>query len=347
LWKKIAVAVALLFIVLILTALAAGSSAGVLKSTEPLMPVTPEEQEQDKQIANAWEDEMGLTGEERKEVKDRGVELSFGLLEAIRELTNYPAEESAKALYPADVRFEEMEKTIEVIGPDGKTVTKIKVMKLIQARTYNGLHVFKYEMKKTVIQSGETTTIITEPVCVGEDWKKDYSRINRLLKSLGFNTKEDRLLIYRQALAFDPEFGDPEAQDILLEETGGGYVPGTIPKGGPLPPDEITDAIREAIALTGVDESEWLLPMQRLVMHESGGNPYAYNPTPVWYSAKWGEQHAMGLCQVMPPTFMAHKLPGHDDIWDPVDNTIAAIRYIKSRYGDPDVALQRSLNGGY
>lgn len=32
-------------------------------------------------------------------------------------------------------------------------------------------------------------------------------------------------------------------------------------------------------------------------------------------------------------TFNAHKLPGHDDIWNPVDNAAAAIRYAISRYG--------------
>ena len=33
------------------------------------------------------------------------------------------------------------------------------------------------------------------------------------------------------------------------------------------------------------------------------------------------------------PTFHAYALPGHHDIWNPVDNMIAAFRYAISRYG--------------
>ncbi|SFA76082.1 hypothetical protein SAMN05216266_101271 [Amycolatopsis marina] len=37
--------------------------------------------------------------------------------------------------------------------------------------------------------------------------------------------------------------------------------------------------------------------------------------------------------QCIDPTFQAHKLPGHDDIYNPVDNIIAGIRYTFDRYG--------------
>ncbi|MGG3471568.1 transglycosylase SLT domain-containing protein [Neobacillus pocheonensis] len=104
-----------------------------------------------------------------------------------------------------------------------------------------------------------------------------------------------------------------------------------------LPPEEINQAIREAIALVhGVDpdiDESWMELMQVLVMKESSGNPKAYNPQAVWYSLLDGFQHATGLCQVMPPTFKAYKLPGHEDIYNPVDNTIASLRYIKGKYG--------------
>jgi hypothetical protein len=102
--------------------------------------------------------------------------------------------------------------------------------------------------------------------------------------------------------------------------------------GQPLPPDVITTALRQAIAATNVDENTWLPAMQVLVMKESSGNPTEYNKEPVWYSRAWGYQHAEGLCQLMPPTFLDYKLAGHDDIWNPVDNTIASIRYILDKY---------------
>jgi uncharacterized protein YukE len=40
-----------------------------------------------------------------------------------------------------------------------------------------------------------------------------------------------------------------------------------------------------------------------------------------------------GLMQCIDSTFNAHKLAGHDDIWNPVDNIIAGVRYSLSRYG--------------
>jgi hypothetical protein len=40
-----------------------------------------------------------------------------------------------------------------------------------------------------------------------------------------------------------------------------------------------------------------------------------------------------GLMQCIDPTFQAHKLPGHGDIYNPVDNIIAGVRYTFDRYG--------------
>lgn len=42
-----------------------------------------------------------------------------------------------------------------------------------------------------------------------------------------------------------------------------------------------------------------------------------------------------GIMQVIPPTFEAYKVKGHDDIWNPIDNVAAATNYIEARYGDP------------
>jgi WXG100 family type VII secretion target len=40
-----------------------------------------------------------------------------------------------------------------------------------------------------------------------------------------------------------------------------------------------------------------------------------------------------GLMQCIDSTFNAHKLPGHDNIYDPVDSIIAGVRYTFDRYG--------------
>jgi SLT domain-containing protein len=51
--------------------------------------------------------------------------------------------------------------------------------------------------------------------------------------------------------------------------------------------------------------------------------------------------------QMLPATFQANAAPGHGDIYNPVDNLMAAIRYIQRRYGDPwNTPGLRSMAGG-
>ena len=67
-----------------------------------------------------------------------------------------------------------------------------------------------------------------------------------------------------------------------------------------------------------------------VVEHESGGNPRADNG---WDSNAAAGHPSEGIAQVIGPTFQAYALRGHTDIWNPVDNMIAAFRYAISRYG--------------
>jgi hypothetical protein len=67
-----------------------------------------------------------------------------------------------------------------------------------------------------------------------------------------------------------------------------------------------------------------------VVEHESGANPRAYNG---WDSNAAAGHPSEGIAQVIGPTFQAYALPGHHNIWNPVDNMIAAFRYAISRYG--------------
>jgi len=67
-----------------------------------------------------------------------------------------------------------------------------------------------------------------------------------------------------------------------------------------------------------------------IIQHESSGNPRAVNG---WDSnAKKGDP-TRGLMQTTGATFNQYKLPGHDDIYNPVDNIIAGVRYAIGRYG--------------
>jgi len=67
-----------------------------------------------------------------------------------------------------------------------------------------------------------------------------------------------------------------------------------------------------------------------IIQHESGGNPNAEND---WDSNAAAGHPSIGLMQTIGPTFDAYKLPGHDNIRNPVDNIIAGVRYAISRYG--------------
>jgi LysM repeat protein len=67
-----------------------------------------------------------------------------------------------------------------------------------------------------------------------------------------------------------------------------------------------------------------------IIQHESSGNPSAINR---WDSNAAAGHPSEGLMQTIGPTFNSYKLPGHDQILNPVDNIIAGVRYAISRYG--------------
>ena len=102
--------------------------------------------------------------------------------------------------------------------------------------------------------------------------------------------------------------------------------------------------IEAAIDATGVPKS-WAAGLRTMAQHESGFNPKAFNGND--RTANGGSQTVMGLMQMLPSTFAAHAQLGHKDIMNPVDNLIAAIGYIRSRYGDPsNTPGLKSLAGG-
>lgn len=85
--------------------------------------------------------------------------------------------------------------------------------------------------------------------------------------------------------------------------------------------------------------------IRTVIMKESSGNPSAINN---WDSNARAGIPSKGLMQTIDPTFGAHHLPGFDDIFDPVDNIIAGVRYTLSRYGSlaRHPGLRSLANGG-
>jgi soluble lytic murein transglycosylase-like protein len=109
--------------------------------------------------------------------------------------------------------------------------------------------------------------------------------------------------------------------------------------------------IREAITIlqangTAIDESS-VDEIWTIIEKESGGNPNAVNN---WDSNAAKGTPSKGLMQTIDPTFNAYKLAGYNDIFNPVDNIIAGVRYTYDRYGGfgnhPGLA-SISVGGGY
>ncbi|MCJ0932545.1 phage tail tape measure protein [Virgibacillus halodenitrificans] len=89
--------------------------------------------------------------------------------------------------------------------------------------------------------------------------------------------------------------------------------------------------ITEAMKHTGVP-GNWAGPLATIAMKESGGRtgPSTINK---WDSNWRRGTPSMGLMQTIRPTFESYKGRGMNDIMNPVHNAVAAINYIKSRYG--------------
>lgn len=92
---------------------------------------------------------------------------------------------------------------------------------------------------------------------------------------------------------------------------------------------QVRSWVTQALNMTNTPLS-WLPAMMVKAQKESGYNPRAIN---LWdINAKRGIP-SKGLFQTIDPTFNAYKMAGMNDIYNPIHNAVAAIRYIKSRYG--------------
>ena len=80
----------------------------------------------------------------------------------------------------------------------------------------------------------------------------------------------------------------------------------------------------------------WVRPLTWLAWQESKDHAHAQDSVIVHNADFAGNsERASGLFQVLPTTFEAHALKGMCNIWNPLDNTVSAVRYIVGRYGTP------------
>lgn len=137
--------------------------------------------------------------------------------------------------------------------------------------------------------------------------------------------------------------GEKSAATSRIRASGGGSSPGSAGGGNGLQPPgparyadqaRVEEWIAEAfkvLAAAGVPAGALDEAGVRLIIeHESSGNPNAVND---WDANAAAGDPSRGLMQVIGSTFEDYKLPGHDDVYDPVDNIVAGVRYALSRYG--------------
>ncbi len=142
---------------------------------------------------------------------------------------------------------------------------------------------------------------------------------------------------------WDPTYHSPNPHPAIVGTTkvGGHEVP-TYDMTGHQPPQErpagnldqwITEA-KNVMAANGVDTSSMTdADLRALIRHESAADPHSLND---WdRNARHGIP-SKGLMQTIDSTFRANSVPGHRDIWNPVDNIVAGVRYGISTYGSFD-----------
>ena len=83
---------------------------------------------------------------------------------------------------------------------------------------------------------------------------------------------------------------------------------------------------QEGVDMSKVREQDIYL----MIKKESGGDPKAQNN---WDSNAKKGTPSKGIMQCIDSTFNQYKSPGHGDIWNPVDNIVAAVKYAVKRYG--------------
>jgi SLT domain-containing protein len=115
--------------------------------------------------------------------------------------------------------------------------------------------------------------------------------------------------------------------------------------GGTIPDGERLDIINKALILTNTPPPDsveaWQRGLNTLITRESSWNPRAIND---WDSNAAEGFPTKGLGQARDDTFAANAVPGHGDIYAPVDNVAAIINYIKGKYGS--ITAVQQANAG-
>lgn len=103
--------------------------------------------------------------------------------------------------------------------------------------------------------------------------------------------------------------------------------------------------VERALKANGIEPTPFRVSkILQTIKRESNGDPNAINN---WDSNAMAGHPSIGLMQTIGPTFEAYKHAGHNNIRNGYDNLLAAINYIKHRYGTSDEAFNRVAAYGY
>lgn len=127
---------------------------------------------------------------------------------------------------------------------------------------------------------------------------------------------------------------DPQSTQISGDSVGGSGV------------ERWRNVAIRALKMTGQYSAGNLNALLNQMRTESNGNPNAINN---WDINALNGTPSKGLMQVIDPTFRAYAMPGfNSNIYDPLSNILASIRYALSRYGSLSAAYRGHgyANGG-
>ena len=105
------------------------------------------------------------------------------------------------------------------------------------------------------------------------------------------------------------------------------------------------ESVVRALKANGIEPNDFRVSkILATIQRESGGDPNVQNN---WDSNARAGTPSIGLMQTIQPTFDTYKHAGHNNIRNGYDNLLAAINYIKHRYGTTDAAFNRVAAYGY
>lgn len=223
-----------------------------------------------------------------------------------------------------------------------KHTKKQGITLLITADTIKGRYTYSYKTHTTKKKSGKTTIIVKSHELKNVKFKKDYSRLDEVLKKyldLKKVTEDDRnmvLEISRTAATGDDDLNYLTGSGKIMDDTIGGINIASLP-----------EAWREAFLEAGKKYHVNYRILMAIAYVESSFTPNAVGPP------NPSGELAKGMMQFLPSTWKSFGVDGDGDgkadIFNPVDAIFSAANYLHYLKidKDPEHALYQYSGGSH